>query len=101
MIPEWFANPHPIGAVIGMFVLYPYFVWRDGFRHTAAYWLNPMDFSSPTACYLSLYSPPSQPIKNIFLCILGNLIGLFHVFIFGAMVFGTVLILPFLAFAWN
>ena len=97
---SWF-NPWSVGALLGMFVLYPFMVWRrGGYRQTAAYWLDPVDFSGPVACYVSLHKE-RRPPQSTGLCLFGHLIGLFHMFIFGGLVLGFILIGPFLAFGWK
>lgn len=94
----WF-NPWSVGSLLGIFVLYPFLVWRDGHSQVAAYWLNPVYFSGPVAHYVSLRAE-RQPPQNPVLCLWGHIIGVFHVFIFGGVVFGTILAIPFLAFGW-
>jgi len=96
---SWF-NPWSVGALLGMFVLYPLMTWRDGYHQTATYWLNPVDFSGPVECYVSLHRERIPP-QSAWLCLLGHSIGLFHMFIFGGLVLGFILIWPFLAFGWK
>ncbi|MST04006.1 MAG: hypothetical protein EXS49_00330 [Candidatus Pacebacteria bacterium] len=106
MISQWInANDHwfnslSIGVFLTMFVCYPILVWRKGYRQSAAYWLSPVDFSGPGECYASLSMKPELP-KNQWMCLLAHLIGLFHAFIFGALVTNFVLTIPFLLFGWD
>ena len=95
----WF-NPWTLGAFLGVFVIYPYAIWKRGSYQVAAYWLDLPDFSGPSEHYGSLLKKRSLP-QNIGLCLLGHIIGLFHCFVVGGLFLGFLLIVPFLLFGWN
>ena len=99
IVHAWF-NPLSVGALLGVFILYPLMVWRDGYHRTAAYWLKPVDFSGPFECYVSLHVERQLP-KNAWFSLFGHCIGLFHAFIFGGLALGFILIGPFLAIGWK
>jgi hypothetical protein len=41
------------GAICGI-IIFGFIVWRDGFRFTINYWLNPPSFSGPVEHFASL-----------------------------------------------
>jgi len=90
-------GPHVLGALLGVFVFYPYLVWKRGYYKTAAYWRDPADFSSPSAAYASLHKK-HQLSNNFWLNILGHFIGLVHFFAIGGLVLGFLLIPLYLIF---
>ncbi len=96
----WSLNPLTIGAVLGVFVLYPFMIWRDGNRETAAYFLDPVSFEGPFQHYLSLHIK-RQPVKSVWALLLGHAAGLFHAFVFGVIIFGYILLCLFAIFGWG
>lgn len=83
-------QPWIVGGLVGIFVLYPFLIWRDGNRKTAAYFLDPVDFSSPVGCYASLHR--ERPLPRGWRYLLGHLIGLFHMFVFGFLFIGFIIL---------